>query len=179
MGVASKNFKRQAWVGTGTIILSMIVFGVAFYVLVGNIQKQADAISADRIAVANQSELINSYSNLKENIAASVIYQNAMDKILSIQDNLIAFPSQVGGVARNDGVDASFSFQGDPVPAGQTTAGYVNFKLNVTGSLSSITVFLRDLEASAPILLTKIDSFDLTASGPNYAVAVSGRVFFK
>jgi hypothetical protein len=177
--VEQDNFKRHVWIGVGIIAGSMVVFGVAFYILAGNIQKQADAITVGRNTIANQSALINSYSNLKENAAAAAAYQAAMDKLLATQDNLIAFPSQIDGIARNDGVDMTFSFQGDPVPASLNTAGYVGFKLDVTGPLSGIIVFLKNIESSAPILLLKIDTFDLAQSGSGYALAATGRVFFK
>lgn len=103
-----------------------------------------------------------------------------MDRLLGGQDDLIAFPSQVGGIARNDGVELTFSFVGDPVPpSGTNTVGYVGFKLNATGSLSGISAFLKDMELSAPILLSRIDSFDLTQSGSGYVLTASGRAFFN
>jgi len=177
--VGQINFKKQFWLGVGIIAGSVIVFGVAFYVLAGELQQQADAITSGRSAVANQSALINSYSNLKENASNAATYQAAMDKLLATQDNLIGFPSQVDGIARNDGVDTTFAFQGDPVPGSQNAAGHVNFKLTVTGPLSGVLAFMKDLESSAPILLAKINDFDLTQSGSGYTLAADGEVFFK
>ena len=156
----------------------MIVFGVAFYMLASDVAQQAALVTQGRNATLSQTALINSYSNLKENAPAAAAYQVAMDRLLGGQDNLIAFPSQVGGIARNDGVELTFSFVGDPVPATTSTVGYVGFKLNATGSLNSITAFLKDMESSAPILLSRIDSFDLIQSGVDYALTASGRVFF-
>jgi hypothetical protein len=177
--VELKNFKKRAWLGIGIIAGSMVVFGAAFYVLAGDISQQAALVTAGRNAVASQSALINSYSNLKENAPAAAVYQAAMDRLLGGQDDLIAFPSQVGGIARNDGVELTFSFVGDPVPGGANTVGYVGFRLNATGSLNSITAFLKDMESSAPILLSRIDSFDLTQSGSGYVLTATGRVFFE
>ncbi len=167
------------WIGISIIAGSMIVFGAAFYFLANNIQQQANAVAQSRDNITNQDALINSYTDLKENAQAAATYQTAMDKLLATQDNLIAFPSQVDGIARNDGVDLVFSFVGDPVPAGAGTVGYVGFKLNATGSSDNLTAFLKDIELSAPILLSKIDSFDLTQSGSNYALDARGKVFFK
>lgn len=174
-----KNFKRQVWVGIGIVAGSMVIFGVAFYVLVGNIQKQAAAITDSRASISTQSTLINSFSNLKANTDVAATYQAAMDKLLASQDNLISFPSQIEGVARNDGITVAFAFQGDPVPATQNTVGYVGFTLNASGGLGDITTFLENIESSTPILLSRIDTFDLTQSGANYALAATGRVFFK
>ena len=126
-----------------------------------------------------QSALINSYSDLKANAAVAAAYQAAMDKLLATQDNLIAFPSQIDGIARNDGVNAIFSFQSNPVPAGAKRRDMSAFKLNATGSLNGIMAFLKDMESSTPILLSKIDTFDLTQSGSSYSLSANGRVFFK
>ena len=169
----------QVWIGLGVIVGSMVVFGAVFYFLAGSISGQTAAITGGQADVDDQSALINSYSNLKTDAPAAAQYQTAMDKILATQDNLIAFPSQIDGIARNDGVEETFSFQGDPVPATQDTPGYVGFKLNATGPLVAITAFLEDTESSTPILLSKIDAFDLTQNGSDYALAASGRVFFK
>ena len=102
-----------------------------------------------------------------------------MDKLLATQDGLIGFPAQIDGIARNNGVDLTFSFVGDPLAATASAVGYVGFKLSATGPLDSITVFLRAMESTAPVLLSKIDSFDLTQSGSNYTLAATGKVFFK
>ena len=174
-----KHFKKRVWIGIGVIILSTIVFGTAFYILTGNIQEQTSAITKGQSDIENQSALVNSYSNLKENASVAAAYQAAMGKLLGTQDNLIAFPAQIDGIARSDGVDEVFAFQGDPVPGTKNALGYVVFKLNATGSLGNITTFLKDIEVSVPILLSEIDSFDLTQSGSNYALAAAGKVFFK
>lgn len=173
------NFKKHMWIGIGVIALSVIVFGVALYILSGTIASQANAITGSRADIQNQSALINSYSNLKGSASAAATYQAAMDKLLATQDNLISFPSQIDGIARSSGVDETFAFQGDPIPATPSALGYVSFKLNATGSLNNLTAFLKDAEMSAPVLLSKIDSFDLTQSGSNYALSAMGRVFFK
>jgi hypothetical protein len=167
------------WVGIGIVAGSMVVFGVASYILVGDIQKQADAITRSRNDIASQSALVNSYSNLKANATEAAADQTVMDKLLAPQDNLISFPSQIEGVARNDGITMSFSFRGDPVPAGKNMVGHVGFTLNAIGPLSGIMAFLHDIESVTPILLSKIDTFDLTQSGLSYALAATGRVFFK
>ncbi len=102
-----------------------------------------------------------------------------MDKLLATQDNLIMFPTEIDSVARKDGVDATFSFEGDPVLASMSTVGYVNFSLNATGPLNDITAFMKDMESSSQILLSRIDSFTVTQSGSNYVLVASGEVFFK
>ena len=174
-----QNFKEQIWIGGGIIIGSLVIFGVAFYVLAGDIQHAADTITKNRNLIANQSMLINSFSDLKANAAAAAVYQSAMDKVLSTQDNLIIFPTQIDGLARKEGVEVTFSFEGDPVPAEASKVGYVNFSLSATGPLDGITAFMKDIESSAQILLSKIDSFDIAQSGSNYVLSASGEVFFK
>ena len=167
------------WLGIVIIAGSLAVFVGMFSVLSADIQRASDAITNNRATIAKEGALINSYSGLKANAANAAVYQSAMDKLLGSQDNLIVFPSQIDNLARKEGVDGSFTFVGNPVPAGPDTVGYSDFTLNVTGQLADITGFMDDMESSAPILLSKIDSFDLTQSGQSYALTAEGRVFFK
>lgn len=175
----AKNFKEEVWIGGGIIAASLVIFGIAFYILVADIQHATDDITHNRATISGETALINSYSNLKANAAAAGVYQAAMDKLLATQDNLIIFPTEIDGVARKDGVDATFSFEGDPVLASMSTVGYVNFSLNATGPLNDITAFMKDMESSSQILLSRIDSFTVTQSGSNYVLVASGEVFFK
>ena len=95
-----KNFKKSLWLGIGIITFSMIVFGVAFYILAGDIGSTTNAIIQGRDAITNQSAFINSYSNLKANVPPVSAYQGAMDQLLVSQDNLIEFPSQLGVISK-------------------------------------------------------------------------------
>ena len=174
-----KDFKKQLWFGVGIIVGSMVVFGVAFYIFAGNVKSSTDAIVRGRNDIIEESTFINSYSNLKENAPAVAAYQVAMNQLLAAQDNLIAFLSQLEGLSRNDNVTVSFSFVGDPVSATPTAPGHVGFHLEATGSLSNLTEFLKDMEASAPILLSEIDTFDLSQNGSGYALTADGKVFFR
>jgi hypothetical protein len=177
--VEQKDFKRQLWLGIGIIAGSVILFGVAFYIISGNIGGSTVAITNGRNEIVEQGTFINSYSNLKMNAPAVTAYETAIDQLLTTQDNLIAFPSQLEGLGRNDGVTVSFSFVGDPVPATEIAPGYVDFNLTLVGSLDSVTTFLKDMELSAPILLSRIDTFDVSQNGLGYTLTASGKVFFR
>ena len=174
-----RNFKKQLWLGIGIVAGSVVVFGIAFYLVAGDIGNVATAITRSRSDIATQNAIIGSYSDLKENAGTAANYQTAMDKLLAEQDELITFPSQLDGIGRSNGVDVTFSFQGDPVLAGQNKVGYINFRLSAIGSLDNVTAFLKDVEVSVPILLSRVNSFDLTQNGPNYTLAAQGKVFFK
>ena len=85
--------------------------------------------------LASESTLVNSFSDLKENVASAAVYQTAMDKLLATEDNLIVFPSQIDGLAQNDDVDAAFSFEGDPVPSGREHGGARRFYFERDGAV--------------------------------------------
>ncbi len=121
--VEQKDFKKQLWLGIGIIVGSMIIFGVAFYILADNIASSTSTITRNRNNIAEQSTFINSYSNLKEDAPAVSDYQVAMDQLLTTQDNLIEFPSQLDDISRNNNVTVLFSFVGDPVPATPKRSG--------------------------------------------------------
>lgn len=174
-----KNFKRQTWIGGIIIAASIAAFSIAAVLFANDIGAQASAITQARTQAATQSAMINAYSTLKADSATAGSYQAAMDKLLSTQDNLIGFPSQIDNIAHNDGVDLTFSFEGNPTPSGPNAPGYMGFTMNAIGGMSNIILFLRDMEASAPIMISKIDSFDLTQSGANYTLSATGKVFFR
>lgn len=172
-------FKRRFWIGVGIIAASMVIFAATAFFVGGDIGAAANAITTARSRAAEQSAMITAYTGLKADAATAATYQTAMDKLLSSQDNLIGFPSQINNIAHNDGVDLTFTFNGNPTLSTGGSPGSIGFTMNAIGSLSNIITFIGDVESNAPIMLSRIDTFDLTQGGSNYALAATGRVFFK
>jgi hypothetical protein len=174
-----KVFKRRFWTGIGIIIGSIALFAVAIFFIGGDMSTQASAITAARSNYAEQSAMVNDYGSLKADAANAAVYQTAMSRLLSSQNDLIGFSSQIDNVAHNDGVDLTFAFVGAPVLPAGNTPGSAGFKMTAIGSLQNIVTFLHDIELGAPIMLLKIGAFDLTQSGSNYSITATGNVFFQ
>ncbi len=119
MNPAADHFKKQLWISSGVIAGSIIIAGVALFLLAGHIDSLANKITAARQAAADESAAYGMIAMLKTGAAAATQYQAAMDKLLPTQDGVIAFSGQVSQLAARDGVTASFAFQGDATPAQQ------------------------------------------------------------
>ena len=173
------NFKRQVWIYIGIIGASILVFlGVIFF-LENKIEQSVATITKDENAMAEQNAAVSIFANLKLSVTDARRYEAAMNKLLVTQDNLISFPSQVDDLGRTTGVATKFSFSGDPVPGTATTTGSYGFTLGVTGPPDSIVNFLKNLEITSPVLLSRIESFDLVQNDPNDTLSANGTLFFK
>jgi hypothetical protein len=172
-------FKKQLWISAAIIAASAVAAGIALYFLAGNIGALADKIIRTREAIANQSAEYGILASLKAGATNAVRYEAAIDKLLPSQDGVILFGSQVSDLSKRDGVSSNFSFQGDAVPAEASVPGNIGFTLSVTGPLASLSTFLEDLETKSPVVLSHINTIDLSQSGGSYTVSAQGRVFFK
>ncbi len=179
MNPAADHFKKQLWISSGVIAGSIIIAGVALFLLAGHIDSLANKITAARQAAADESAAYGMIAMLKTGAAAATQYQAAMDKLLPTQDGVIAFSGQVSQLAARDGVTASFAFQGDATPAQPPVPGKIGFTLSATGSLNSIMSFLGDLEIKSPVIFSSINTFDLSRSGTGYTIAAQGSAFFR
>jgi hypothetical protein len=173
------NFKKQLWISFAVIVGSAVIAGVALFLLAGHIDALTSQITAARQATADESAAYGMIANLKTGAASAAQYQVAMDKLLPSQDGVIAFSAQVSQLAAHDGVTSNFSFQGDATPAQAGAPGQTGFTLSATGPLENIQAFLKDLETTAPVALSRISTFDLSRNGGSYTVAAQGNVYFK
>lgn len=172
-------FKKQMMISGIIILASIIVTGVIVYFLAVRQSAMADAITIGRQAVMGQATQFGMLADLKQNAPAAAKYQAAMNELLPSQDDLITFPPQVDDLSRTDGVTSNFAFQPSITSASADAPGSVGFNLNVSGPMSNIIAFMKDFEVTAPILLSEIDSVNVTGNGSTYTLAAQGRVFFQ
>ena len=95
-----QNFKKQVWIGIGIIAGSPIVFGMAFFILAGQYPGSADTIMKNRDDDHERKRAHQLIQQFERKRFAAAVYQAAMDQLLSTQDNLIAFPTQIDGVSQ-------------------------------------------------------------------------------
>jgi hypothetical protein len=173
------SFKQQVGIYLGIIVGSILVFFGAIFFLKNSIGSAIDTITADENTIANQNAAVTIFANLKMSVADARRYETAMGKLLATQDDLISFPSTVDSLGRKENINATFSFSGDPVSSTVSTPGRLGFTLAATGPVGNVVVFLKDLEVTAPVLLSEITSFDLSQNGSNYTLSAQGNLFFK
>lgn len=179
MNSSVDHFKKQLWISTAIIVGSVILAGIALFLLASHIDSLTLKITGARQAAADESAAYGMLAGLKRDATAAAQYQIAVDKLLPSQDGVIAFSSQVNQLAVNEGVSSNVSFQGDATPPAPPLAGSINFILSATGPIDKVLAFIKDVELKAPVALSSIDTFDLSRSGGGYTISAQGKVYFK
>ena len=174
-----KIFKKQLWISGGVILGTIIIGSAALYVLAGNLAALSLSIASHRTIMSSQVAAVETFADLKKNASIAANYQNAIDKLLTSQDGLIAFSQQIDSLGRADGVSTNFSFQGGVLPAVANSPGSVGFTLDVTGPAARVSTFMEDFESKSPILLSQLSTANLTGDGTTYTLSAQGNVFFK
>ena len=173
------RFKKKIVISFSIIGVSIIGFGVAFYFLYVDLTAQTKKIYADRVAIAERANIIDSLSSLKRDSVEADTYRAAINQLLIPESQLLDFPRWIDGLARVRQVQSSFSFSGDQTQAAADAPGHISFSLGAQGSLPNIIDFLKDVEFRSPRFLVELDSIDATKNGVDYRVSTNGRVFFK
>lgn len=174
------HYGRDVKIGVGLIVASYLAALGALYAIAGNLDTSVAKILQDRTKTQAQLQEINLIAELKNESAVAEGYRAAMDKLLPNQDRLLDFPRWIDSLARNHGVGARFSFQGDAVSAQGTSPAYIAFSLDLTGTIPNLGSLLRELESAQEAqFLVGVDSFNIARSGDSYRLGLQGKVFSK
>jgi len=173
------NFRKEVRKGILVILASVVVFGVSFYFFSKSLNSVTNDIVSDRLLIAKNSGVLENLAELKRGDQEAVHYQKAMEKLLVPKDQLLQFPGWLDGLARVRQVGLNFSFSGAEVAPQENYPGYINFSLDMTGSINALTSFLEDIELQPTRFLANLDSFEVTKSDSGYRITSSGKVFFK
>jgi hypothetical protein len=173
------NFRKPFWISVSVIIGTLVASSVALYFLAGSIEATASAIGAARTQTATQNAELQDLANLKQGASVAATYQAVMDKLLGSQAALLTFPTQIDSLGRAHTVSTSFSFQGSPSLAAGTIPGSIGFSLDVSGSITNVLAFMKDLESSSPVLLSSLENVSVAGDSSSYTLTAKGMVFFK
>lgn len=173
------RFRRGLIISSAIIAGSFLISGVAVYLIGLDLRLQADKIGTARALIANHSAVLASLAHLKNDAAQAASYKTALDKVLVSQNQLLDFKKWVDGLARTNGLEHSFSFQGEPVLPSGDSPGYYNFSLDASGPQRNLAEFMETIEYRSPRFLSSLSSFNLTRSGDNYRISTQGNVYFR
>jgi hypothetical protein len=173
------HLNRQLWIGFSVIVASIAIAAIAFYLLTGHIDTAVAQIVADQALVEQQTGALGVVAQLKQQAPQAAIYQAAMDKLLPAQDGLIGFTQWVSGIATQDQVTTSVSFQGSGAPSPGVSGGQTGFSISVGGGINNIIAFLNDIESKVPGFLLQLTSFDLTNQNGTYQLTAQGNLFYR
>lgn len=173
------RFKQRFWISATVVIFTVVVSSAILYFLSAHVGQTANAVGAERKAAASGNATLQDLANLEQDAPAAANYQAAMDKLLTSQAALIAFPTQIEAMGRTHSVSTSFSFEGSPAPATAAGPGSTGFSLDVSGPIANVIAFLEDFESASPILLSSLETMSISGDGSNYTLSAQGTVYFK
>lgn len=173
------HFKRELVISFSIIGGSIIVFGIVLYFLSKDLTSRANKLTVDRLFISQRAATIAALASLKTDAPKADMYLQAMSKFLVSQDQLFDFPRWLDGIARSRQVGMNFSFQGSQTPPQGDMPGFISFSLDLSGELSNLVDFLKDIEFKSTRFLVAIDNFDLRRSDSGYRILANGKVFFK
>ncbi len=156
-----------------------LIFGIAVYFLSDNITAKAQKISSDRSSIENRSELIGGLAEQKASSPEVKKFQQQINLILPVKDDLVNYQSWLDGLSRVHQVSINFQFSGETAAASNSSPGYIKFILNANGDYTGLTNFIKDVEYKDARFTTKFDTFDLKRSGNDYNISVDGKIYFR
>ena len=174
-----KNFRRELIISISLIAGSMLVFGMAVYFLTDAITTKAQKISSDRTSIGNRSELIGGLAEQKASSPEVKKFQQEINLILPVKDDLVNYQSWLDGLSRVHQVSINFQFSGETAAAADSSPGYIKFVLSANGDYTGLTNFIKDVEYKDARFTTKFDDFDLKRSGNEYNISVDGKIYFR
>lgn len=174
-----KNFRRELMMSISFIAGSALIFGIAVYFLSDNITVKAQKISSDRASIGNRSELIGGLAEQKASSPEVKKFQQQINLILPVKDDLVNYQSWLDGLSRVHQVSINFQFSGETAAASNSSPGYIKFILNANGDYTGLTNFIKDVEYKDARFTTKFDTFDLKRSGNDYNISVDGKIYFR
>jgi hypothetical protein len=172
------EFKKKLWVSVGVIVLSFALFAAATWQLTGNISGRVANIAKKRMTLQEQVNLIQTLAQFKSVDAQATDYESKLSSILPGREQLLDFPKWLNAVADDRNVRISFAFQGDNPTAG-TGLGAIAFRLSVSGNVQDITNFFADMETNKPRFIVQLGTMDISQSGSDYQVSVTGMVYYQ
>jgi len=179
------HLKRHLIVSTGIILVVFVAALVGVHFLMNKTSATVGKIAQDKSLVARQTGALAVVASLKGQASQAAAYQSAMEQLLPTQDGLIDFNQWITGLAGQNQISASVSFNANGITppsvtaSGQHMAGQASFSLSATGGLNNIIFFLNEAESQASGFLLNINSFDLTNTNGAYQWTGQGVAFFR
>src|SRR3989344_7771217 len=127
------HFRRGMLMNVGIISGSIIAFWLVLYGIGFQIRESSRDIAASRELIVQRSFVLDNLADLRRTAPEAARIGAKIRALLPLQDELLGFPRFLDGLSRAHNISLSFSFQGDPVPGGETQAGHINLTLRLSG----------------------------------------------
>ena len=172
------NLIKRLWLSAGIIAASIVIAAAVLVFVSFDLSAEAGKIVSARAASQASTAALGRLAGLEHDAAVAATYQAAIHSLLPTQPQLITIPSLVAAAASEDGVTASFAFQGNPQAPPAGSIGTVPFSLTVQGPLSNEVSFLQDIETKATGFIVNFSSLTLENSNASSSQVVGQGVMY-
>lgn len=168
------NFKKKLFLA---IIIPLAIIFIAILVILflsKDIDKKIQERNLIRTQVSYWREAIDSIAVLQGDYKKAEPYFTAVQKIISSQDELIGFSSEIASVGARHNVGATASLGKENVDD-KSGLRKTPALIVASGKSADIIGFMKDVEASR--FFIQINSLDISRSEENFRVSLTGSVF--
>ena len=162
------------------IIVSVVLFGLAYGWLGGSLEVKSKEIAQNRIIISEHNAILQTIADLKKISPQVADYQSKMDSLLPDKDDIIGFSKKISDLSQIHSVKSDFSFGGKAVDAIRGLPGYFPFSLSVAGSYDNLKAFFDELEGHTGNYWISLDNVSFSSnSAGSYNVNASGKAYFQ
>jgi|SRR3989344_1011602 len=171
------GFRKKIIIEAVIYAVAIIVAGGCLYFFRMAIAKNADSISAIRLA-DNQRRLdVQDLSVLKSEEAKAAPMLETLRKVLPARDDVFRFRQSMEELGKKEQVTSlGFSFGAENVGAAESLSS-VSFEIYLNGSESQVMDFLKSVETSG--YMVNIVGVEINDSDTNTSMRMNGNVFYK
>lgn len=176
----TNEFKKELMLGLGIIIASLIGFFVIFGQFENKLATLSTSVSSAQANINHKAQLLADLAELKRNSGKADEYKRKMESLLPDRDQLYNYERYLENLAVPRKLNFNFAFQGEPVASTPTAPGSATFNLDISGSMDSVLLFMKDAEIGTTRNIMSIENFDLVRdSGDVYRLQISGKTYFR
>lgn len=168
------NFKKRLLINIGIplVICLLLITAVVFLGL--DITNQTNKIEQLQGSLRYYIEMTESLALLRQDSEKAKHYLPELESILPMRDQLVAFPSDLGIIARQSKVEINSSL-GQESPGNEKNLGKIEFTVAGQGEFDNLLNFLTLLKNSRYFI--KIKTLDFGRQEGNFKALLTGQVF--
>lgn len=139
-----------------------------------DISRRAASIQENKAKTLSYSKAASILNFLRSDFEKAKTEKQFLENILPQQDQLLNFPKDLNGLAKQNNLQLAFAF-GSQKEGDQGSPGYINFNLIIAGALTNWLKFFDDLGKSQ--YLTSFENIRVLSNGKEHQLNINGKVF--
>lgn len=168
------DFKKRLLINLGVPLGICLFLTITLVFLDSDIKNQTNKIEQLRGSLRYYIEMTESLALLRQDSEKARHYFPELESILPTRDQLVAFPGDLGIIARQSKVEVSSSL-GQESPGSGKNLGETNFVVTGQGEFDSLLNFVALLKNSRYFI--KIKTLDFSRQDSSFKALLTGQVF--